>query len=141
MARATDKALRATDNASDESNTTAADKPVRNARGAGRPKGASHSLKTQLSRKDERMTVLRYNLEQAIKDYENSKLPKTPKEKLDLRNSIDKIYQEIEEEREKEKIAKQEEENSSEKLAMEFWEQMVAGLQSLQKTIEKRAKE
>lgn len=146
MARDNDKALRANDEVDVEENDSeetveARPKTEKNPRGAGRPKGAGHSLRTQLSRSDTRMTVLRYTLEHAIKDYENNHLKKTPKEKLDLRNNIDKIYQEIELEREKEKIAKEEEQDSSEKLAIEFWEQMIAGVQSIQSTIEKRVKE
>lgn len=146
MDRENDKALRANDEVDVEENDSeevveARPKTGKNPRGAGRPKGAGHSLRTQLSRSDTRMTVLRYTLEHAIKDYENNRLQKTPKEKLDLRNNIDKIYQEIEIEREKEKIAKEEEQDSSEKLAIEFWEQMIAGVQSIQNTIEKRVKE
>ena len=146
MDRVNDKELRANDEVDVEENDSEETVEVRpktekNPRGAGRPKGAGHSLRTQLSRSDTRMTVLRYTLEHAIKDYENNHLKKTPKEKLDLRNNIDKIYQEIELEREKEKIAKEEEQDSSEKLAIEFWEQMIAGVQSIQNTIEKRVKE
>lgn len=146
MARDNDKALRANDEVDVEENDSeetveARPKTEKNPRGAGRPKGAGHSLRTQLSRSDTRMTVLRYTLEHAIKDYENNHLKKTPKEKLDLRNNIDKIYQEIELEREKERVAKEEEQDSSEKLAIEFWEQMIAGVQSIQNTIEKRVKE
>lgn len=146
MDRVNDKELRANDEVDVEENDSeetveARPKTEKNPRGAGRPKGAGHSLRTQLSRSDTRMTVLRYTLEHAIKDYENNHLKKTPKEKLDLRNNIDKIYQEIELEREKEKIAKEEEQDSSEKLAIEFWEQMIAGVQSIQSTIEKRVKE
>lgn len=146
MDRVNDKELRANDEVDIEENDSeetveTRPKTEKNPRGAGRPKGAGHSLRTQLSRSDTRMTVLRYTLEHAIKDYENNHLKKTPKEKLDLRNNIDKIYQEIEVEREKEKIAKEEEQDSSEKLAIEFWEQMIAGVQSIQSTIEKRVKE
>ena len=146
MDRVNDKELRANDEVDVEENDSeetveTRPKTKKNPRGAGRPKGAGHSLRTQLSRSDTRMTVLRYTLEHAIKDYENNHLKKTPKEKLDLRNNIDKIYQEIELEREKEKIAKEEEQDSSEKLAIEFWEQMIEGVQSIQSTIEKRVKE
>lgn len=146
MDRVNDKELRANDEVDVEENDSeetveTRPKTEKNPRGAGRPKGAGHSLRTQLSRSDTRMTVLRYTLEHAIKDYENNHLKKTPKEKLDLRNNIDKIYQEIELEREKEKIAKEEEQDSSEKLAIQFWEQMIAGVQSIQNTIEKRVKE